>query len=95
MNTHPDNTLWRVLNALPKPKPKYRLSLGDWLAATVDQRKRMDAWCLDRGYELWIDASDLASLNDHVRDMEPTRDFDKLENGHDDYEVFPTQGSSR
>jgi hypothetical protein len=55
----------------------------------------MDAWCAQYGYELVIDLTDLGPLNDHVRDMQPTRDFDKLENGRDDYECFPPQGSSR
>lgn len=93
MNTHSANALFHTINRIAKPK--YRLGLGDWLAASAEQRTAMDLWCAQHNYELVIDAADLGEMNDHVRDMEPTKDHDKLELGHDDYEVTPPQGSSR
>ncbi len=89
----PANYVWNTINSIAlaaRPKLKYRLSLGDWGAATPEQRVAMDAWCAQHNYELVIDASDLGEQNDHVRDMD-TLDRDKLENGHDDYSVWPKQ----
>ncbi len=88
-----DNQVWNTINRIAldaRPKQKYRLGLGDWDAATPAQRAAMDLWCAAQGYELVIDLTDLGRLNDHVRDME-TRDMDVLENGREDYSIWPRQ----
>lgn len=94
MNAHPANTVFRAINAM-RPKQKYRLGLGDWDAATPEQRAAMDLWCAAHGYELVIDLNDLGPMNDRVSDMEPTRDFDKERerDNQDDYETFPAQAA--
>lgn len=90
MNT--DNDVWNALNRMilaARPAPKHRVSLGDWMDPA--HRAELIAWAAHTGYELVIDATDLGEQNDQVRDME-TLNYDKLENGRDDFDIWPKQG---
>lgn len=82
----PANYVWNTINTIAqgaRPKQKYRLGLGDWSAATPEQRVAMDAWCAKNNYELVIDINDLGPMNDHVRDMD-VWDKDLLEKDPED-----------
>ena len=95
MTAHPDNTIWNTINRVAlaaRPKPIHWVSLGDW--QDEKYRAELTTWADKAGYTIGINADDLGPMNDHVRDME-LRDLDVLENGHDDYSVWPKQSGSR
>jgi hypothetical protein len=53
-------------------KPTYWVSMGQWMGLTIEQHRRLDAYCREMGMELGIDL-----MGDHTNDIARQDEFQK------------------